>query len=58
MPNTLFPVFPSGSKYINSEIAVKTIGENVYYFNGEMAFYFPIRIIIKVFALSPAKWWS
>ncbi len=40
MPNTLFPVFPSDSKYINSKIAVKTIGENVYYFNDEMAFYF------------------
>ena len=39
MPNTLFPVFPENASYINSMIAVKTIGNKVYYFNGEMPFY-------------------
>ena len=39
MQQVLFPVFPEGSKFINSKISVKTIGESVYYFNGEMPIY-------------------
>ncbi len=39
MSQTLFPIFPDDSRFINSEIAVKTIGEDVYYFNSEMPIY-------------------
>ncbi|GAH53004.1 unnamed protein product, partial [marine sediment metagenome] len=39
MPNTLFPVFPPDSKYINSKIAFKIINDTIYYFNGEMPIY-------------------
>ena len=39
MTTTLFPIYPEGTKMINSEIRVKTIGEDVYYFNGSMAIY-------------------
>ncbi len=39
MPQTFFPVFPTGIKYINSRIGVKTINNFVYYFNGNMPIY-------------------
>jgi transposase len=33
MPQTLFPVYPTDIKMINSKIGVKTIGEKIFYFN-------------------------
>jgi len=39
MPNTLFPVYPTDARFINQDIAVKTIGEKIYYFNGAGPFY-------------------
>lgn len=36
---TLFPIFPEDSRFINSGIAVKMINSEVYYFNGEMPIY-------------------
>ncbi|GAH31048.1 unnamed protein product, partial [marine sediment metagenome] len=39
MPDTLFPVFPPDSRYINSKIAIKIIKDSIYYFNGEMPIY-------------------
>lgn len=39
MPTTLFPVFPEGSVYLNSSIAVKPFEDYIYYFNGEMPMY-------------------
>jgi len=39
MPNTLFPVYPTGAMFINQKIAVKTVEKKVYYFNGDMPFY-------------------
>ncbi len=39
MLQTLFPVFPEEVSYLNSEIAVKTIEDVVYYFNGVMPIY-------------------
>ena len=39
MVTTLFPVYPEGMKMINSEIGIKTIGDDVYYFDGNMVIY-------------------
>jgi transposase len=36
MPQVQLPIFPSGVKYINANIGVKTQGDIVYYFNGSM----------------------
>ena len=39
MTQTLFPLFPEGVQYLNSDIAVKTIKDEVFYFNGAMPIY-------------------
>ncbi|MCD4676297.1 MAG: hypothetical protein K8S18_09935 [Desulfobacula sp.] len=39
MPQTFFPIFPDDSVYLNSDIAIKTINEIVFYFNGLMPIY-------------------
>ena len=39
MPQILFPVFPEDVEYLNSNIAIKTIGNEIFYFNGAMQFY-------------------
>lgn len=39
MTTTLFPIYPKGTRMINSEIGVKTISDDVCYFNGNMAIY-------------------
>lgn len=39
MTNTFFPIYPEGTKMINSEIGIKTIGDDVHYFNGNMPIY-------------------
>jgi transposase len=39
MPQVQLPIFPSGVKYINANIGVKTQEDNVYYFNGSMSIY-------------------
>ncbi len=39
MPQILFPVFPEDVEYLNSNIAIKTIGNEIFYFNGAMSFY-------------------
>ena len=39
MVQTLFPVFPEEVRYLNSDIAIKTIEGVVFYFNGEMPIY-------------------
>lgn len=39
MPQVQLPIFPSGVKYINANIGVKTLEDIVYYFNGLMPIY-------------------
>ena len=39
MHQTFFPVFPSDTKMINSDIGIKTVGEMILYFNGGMPEY-------------------
>ena len=39
MPQVQLPIFPSGVKYINANIGVKTQEDIVYYFNGSMPIY-------------------
>ena len=39
MPQVQLPIFPSGVKYINASIGVKTQEDIVYYFNGSMPIY-------------------
>lgn len=39
MTTTLFPIYPEGIRMINSEIGVKTISDDVCYFNGNMVIY-------------------
>ena len=39
MPQVQLPIFPSGVKYINANIGVKTQEDTVYYFNGSMPIY-------------------
>jgi len=34
MPQVQLPIFPSGVKYFNANIGVKTQGDIVYYFRG------------------------
>ncbi len=39
MLQTLFPVFPEDVRFLNSNIAVKNIGNDILYFNGAMLIY-------------------
>lgn len=39
MVQTLFPVFPEDVLYLNSDIAIKTIDDVIFYFNGDMPIY-------------------
>lgn len=40
MPQVQLPIFPAGSKDLNAELACRSEGENVVYFNGQLPVFF------------------